>query len=66
MVKRKIVMVVRVCLEGITKVQKLNYDEQIMQHLADLQTKYPNLEWDFNLYGIQFTTNVCFRGYECY
>ena len=58
MLKKKIVMAYRYRLETS------DIDKELMQRLSTLQAQYPNLEWDFNLYGIQFNTYVSFRGYE--
>ena len=56
--KRKIVKV------RIVKLNSRDMETEILQNLTALQTEFPELEWDFNVFGIQFTYNVAFRGYS--
>lgn len=46
----------------IHKLETSNYELEIKTKLTSLKEKYPDYEWDFEIYAIQFVTYVCFKG----
>lgn len=48
----------------IKRLNSTDIEGEIMQHLSSLQAEHPELEWDFNIYGIQFVPHAAFRGYR--
>ncbi len=55
--KRKIVKT------RLVRLLSKDMEGEIMKHLAALQAEFPALEWDFNIYGVQFNLFAAFKGF---